>query len=92
MTQKERIAALEAKLLAAEKAVENAELDRIDPALEAKAKKSASFAMKDVSLVVEALGLDLNDEQITIARETIYQAKLDYYLGNGEGSSLTAGF
>ena len=91
MTQKDKIAALEAKLAAAEAAVQEEEADRIDPEDIAKAKKASYYAMKDIEIAIKALDLDLNKEQVQTVRTAVYENKLAVYTDN-EKSSLTGAF
>jgi len=94
MTQKQKIEALEAQIAEAESAAKDELESQLDPKLEEKAKTLATYAIRDVNLVIEALGFELSKEQISVARKAILDNKREYVgkISNKDPESLDASF
>lgn len=83
MTEKERIAELEAKLAD----VQQQEQGGQDPEILAKAKNLARMSWYDVSFALEYLGMDetLGEADITDLKEQLIQRKYDSLSGANKG-------
>ena len=89
MTREEK---LQVKLDAANRQLAEKEVDRVDPAIIAKANTNASYALKDIALAFEAIGQELTAEQVSTIREAVQQSKLEFALAGAtaDPQSLTA--
>ena len=94
MTQKQKIEALEAQIAEAESAAKSELESQLDPKLDAKAKTLATYAIRDVQVVIEALGLVLSKEQISVARKAVLDNKREYVgkINDKDPESLDASF
>lgn len=83
MTEKDRIAELEAKLAA----VQKQEAGGQDPEILAKAKNLARMSWYDVSFALEYFGMDetLGDADIADLKEQLIQRKYDSLSGANKG-------